>query len=219
MAGWESMEQAAEYGRGLLVGERVRLRALTDADLPQLEAWWLNPATVALQANTIRPMPPGPIREMFRKWSSNETPAAVGFCVVTVERGELLGHVSLWGDDPRNRAATMAIVIGEEHTGNGYGPEALRLLMRYGFSELGLHRIELGVYAYNTRAAAVYRRLGFTEEGRRREAVLHDGVFHDSIVMAMLQPEWRDRYGTSGAETGSRAAQESRRDAGRTAEG
>jgi RimJ/RimL family protein N-acetyltransferase len=194
MTGWETMEQAAEYGRRLLVGERVRLRALTDADLPQLEAWWLNPATVALQANTIRPMPPGPIVDMFRRWSANETPSAVAFCVVTRERDELLGHVSLWGDNPRNRAATMAIIIGEEHTGDGYGPEALEVMMRYGFSELGLHRIELAVYAYNTRAVSVYRKLGFTQEGRRRDAVLHDGVFHDEITMAILEPEWRDRY-------------------------
>ena len=56
---------------------------------------------------------------------------------------------------------------------------------------MGLHRVELGVYAYNTRAHAIYRSLGFTEEGRRREVVLHDGVFHDEIIMSMLEPEWR----------------------------
>jgi RimJ/RimL family protein N-acetyltransferase len=195
MSGWDSMEQAAEYGRGLLTGPRVRLRALVDDDLPHLEAWWLNPGTVSLQANTIRPMPPGPIADMFRKWSANDTYSSVGFCVETVERKELLGHVALWSETPRNRAATMAAVIGEEHTGSGYGPEALRVLMRYGFAEMGLHRIELDAYAFNTRAIEVYRRLGFVEEGRRRESLLHDGVFHDAIIMAILEDDWRAAAG------------------------
>jgi RimJ/RimL family protein N-acetyltransferase len=191
MSGWDNMQQAADYGRGLLTGPRVRLRPLVDEDLPHLEAWWLNPPTVALQANTIRPMPPGPIAEMFRKWSANETWSSAGFCVESLERSELLGHVSLWSEAPRNRSATMAVIIGEPHTGEGYGTEALRLLMRYGFAEMGLHRIELAVYAYNTRALAVYRSLGFTQEGRRRESVLHDGVFHDDITMSILEHEWR----------------------------
>ncbi len=190
-SGWSTMEQAANYGRGLLTGDLVRLRALAEDDLPQLEAWWLNPATVTLQANTIRPMPPGPIDNMFRKWSTNETSSAVGFCVESLQDGELLGHVSLFGDAPRNRTATLAVVIGKEHTGQGYGPDALRVLIRYGFTEMGLHHIELGVYAFNTRARAVYRALGFTEEGRRRETVLHDGIFHDDVVMSILEDEWR----------------------------
>jgi RimJ/RimL family protein N-acetyltransferase len=200
--GWQTMDEAAAYGRELLTGERVRLRALAEEDLPQLEAWWLNPATVTLQANTIRPMPPGPIADMFRNWSKNDTPSSVGFCIETLDTSQLIGHTSLWGDDPRNRAAMMAIVVGEEHTGQGYGTDALQVLLRYGFGEMGLHRIELGVYAYNTRAQAIYRSIGFTEEGRRRETVLHDGVFHDDVVMAMLEQEWRTRLKGSGRTSG-----------------
>jgi RimJ/RimL family protein N-acetyltransferase len=191
MGSWDDMEQAVDYGRGLLTGPRILLRALTDDDLPHLEAWWLNPSTVSLQANTIRPMPPGTIADMFRKWSKNDSYSSVGFCVEALERKELLGHVALWSDDPRNRAATLAVIIGDEHVGNGYGPEALRILIRYGFVEMGLHRIQLEVYAYNTRAIEVYRKLGFVEEGRRREVVLHDGDFHDEVVMAILEHEWR----------------------------
>jgi RimJ/RimL family protein N-acetyltransferase len=191
MTGWSDMTQAAAYGRGLLVGERVRLRALAEDDLPQLEAWWVHPTTVALLANTIRPMPPGPLVEMFRTWSKNETYSSVGLCIETLDTQDLLGQISLWSDDPRNRAALLGILIGEEHTGKGYGTDALRTMMRYGFAEMGLHRIELAVFAYNTRAQALYRSLGFTEEGRRRDVVLHDGVFHDEIVMSILEDEWR----------------------------
>jgi RimJ/RimL family protein N-acetyltransferase len=189
--GWQSMDEAAEYGLGLLVGERVRLRALADEDLPDLERWWLHPSTVALVANTIRPMPPGPIADMFRNWSKNETSSSVGFCIESLDTAQLLGHASLWSDTPRNRDAMLAIIVGDEHTGAGYGTDAIRALLRYGFAEMGLHRVELGVYAFNTRAHAIYRSLGFTEEGRRREVVLHDGVFHDEIVMSMLEAEWR----------------------------
>ena len=69
--------------------------------------------------------------------------------------------------------------------------DAVRVLLRFGFDGLGLHRISLGVFAFNTRALHVYRELGFTEEGRIRDHWFRDGAWHDDVRMAILAEEWR----------------------------
>ena len=122
---------------------------------------------------------------MFENWSSNDSSAGAAFCVETVE-GELVGHVALWGAEVRNRCATFAIVIGPEHQSRGLGTEATRLMVRYGFSELGLHRIELQVNADNTRGIAAYQRAGFEQEGVLRSKLFYGGQFHDQVIMAAL---------------------------------
>jgi RimJ/RimL family protein N-acetyltransferase len=137
----------------------------------------------------VRPQPAASVGEQFRRWSRNEG-GDVGFAVVDRESGVLVGHVTLYGGSLPARAGTLAVLIGDEHVGHGYGLDAVRVLTRYGFRELGLNRIELGVVAFNTRARAVYRKAGFVEEGVRRQAVFHDGVFHDHVIMAVLAQEW-----------------------------
>ena len=124
---------------------------------------------------------------MFTNWSRNDSSSGAAFCVETVE-GELVGHVALWGADVRNRCATFAIVIAPQHQSQGLGTEATRLMMNYGFNELGLHRIELQVSADNTRGVAAYQRAGFAQEGLLRSKLFYGGQFHDQVVMAALSP-------------------------------
>jgi RimJ/RimL family protein N-acetyltransferase len=104
--------------------------------------------------------------------------------------GRLVGHVTLYGASLLTRAASLTVMIGSEHVGSGYGTDAVRVLTDYGFREMGLNRIELRVFAFNARARAVYRKVGFVEEGVAREALFHDGAFHDEVRMAVLAREW-----------------------------
>ena len=62
--------------------------------------------------------------------------------------------------------------------------------MKYAFLEQNLHRVGLTVYEYNSKAQALYERLGFVVEGRKRQAVYHDGHYYDHISMGMLCSEW-----------------------------
>ncbi len=160
----------------------MRLRELQDGDLSRLVAWWRDPE-VARFNDRIQPRPSSSLEEMFKSWSSNDSSGGAALCVETVE-GELVGHVALWGAEGRNRCATFAIVIGPEHQSRGLGTEATRLMMSYGFDELGLHRIELQVNADNPRGVAAYRRAGFEHEGVLRSKLFYAGQFHDQVVMA-----------------------------------
>ena len=187
----ETSEDAQRYGRELLVGERVRLRPLRDEDLPALERWWADPAVQVLQQLAVRPRPVGTTSDAFRRWSANEDGSGAGFSVETTE-GEFIGHVTLWGAKLPERDAHFAILIGPDHVGRGYGTEATRLMVRYGFLAMNLHRIQLEVFAFNSRARRAYAKAGFVEEGVRRDAVWIAGGYADEVLMSVLRSEWRD---------------------------
>jgi RimJ/RimL family protein N-acetyltransferase len=181
---------AQQYGRGLLTGERVRLRPLDERDLPHLERWWVDPEWQVLQQQSVRPRPDGPAQELFRRWSANDSASSVGFSVDARATGEFVGHVTLWGAALPARSASLGIIIGPNHVGHGYGTDAVRVAARYGFRAMGLHRIGLELLAFNTRGRRAYEKAGFQVEGVRRESVFIDGAFEDELIMGLLRQDW-----------------------------
>jgi RimJ/RimL family protein N-acetyltransferase len=194
-AAWSGMEEALGYGEQLLRGDTVRLRASTDEELTVLEHWWNEPAVAMFNARAVRPRPPGLRIDHLRTWVANEDGAlGTGFSVITLAGEEFAGHVGLFAADPKERVATFGIALGPPFWGRGLGTDATRVMVRYGFLELGLHRIELRVWAFNQRAVAAYASAGFQVEGRLREVVFHDGRWHDELLMAQLDRDWRANH-------------------------
>lgn len=106
--------------------------------------------------------------------------------------GKLIGVIDLRDAEPEIGNAELDVYIGdaEYRNGGGYGTEALHLMCRYGFNAMRLHMITLWVVAGNERARHVYRKVGFSEDGRHREAfVAMDGERHDMILMSLLKGE------------------------------
>ena len=100
-------------------------------------------------------------------------------CYIILEKQSKkpIGITSLINIDHKNRNAECIIDIGEKEVwGKGYGSEAMKL-----------HRISLRVFSFNGGAIKLYEELGFQQEGRAREAIFRDGVWHDIIHMAILQ--------------------------------
>jgi len=103
----------------------------------------------------------------------------------------LIGHISIHDIDHFNRTAFFGIIIGEkEHRGKGYGTEAVRLILNYGFKTLNLNNIMLSVHEDNHAAKTCYKKIGFKEAGRRREWVFKDGKYIDKIYMDILAREF-----------------------------
>ena len=186
----DDVDEAAQYAQSLFAGQSVRLRPLREEDLPYLEQWWFDPAIVVLQNATVLPRPEGAVSEQFLQWSANTDSSSVGFSIELIESGEFIGHVTLFGRNAINQSATLAIILGPEFHGRGYGTDAVRLTLRYGFLQLGLNRVELRTWAFNTRGIAAYANAGFVEEGRLREAVFFNGRRHDEVIMAILGDDW-----------------------------
>jgi RimJ/RimL family protein N-acetyltransferase len=184
---------ALAYGDDVLVGQRVRLRGVREADLASLSGWLMDPAIAMMQTYRALPVSEATAKAKFANWSSNER-EDVGFAVETRDADPVLvGHVSLFGVRPKDGCATLGIGLGREFVGQGYGSDAVRVMVSYGFREMGLHRVQLEVSAFNTAGLRAYVRAGFTEEGRRREAIYHDGQWYDDVLMGILRAEWSPR--------------------------
>jgi RimJ/RimL family protein N-acetyltransferase len=182
-------DDAFAYADTLFVGDQVRLRGTRDDDLPALAATLMDPAIRVTQSRVAAPLSEATAREMISEWAANKG-HDVGFSIETLEASELVGHVGLFGIDAKDQSGTVGIMLVRQHLGRGYGTDAMRLIVGYGFRELGLHRIGLNVHAYNARAIAAYRKVGFVEEGRQREAIHRDGHWYDSVQMSILAHEW-----------------------------
>jgi len=104
---------------------------------------------------------------------------------------KLIGNCGLHAIDWKNRVAEVGITLGEkEYQSKGYGTEAMELLLDYGFKTLNLNRIKLRVYEFNSRAINSYKKIGFVEEGRMRQAIFINGEYHNIIFMSILQEVW-----------------------------
>jgi len=111
-----------------------------------------------------------------------------------ITRGELdgpcIGHVGLYQIDHRVRQAEFGIMIGDKESwGLGIGATLTMFAANYGFDMLNLNRVHLTVLANNERAVALYRRLGFKEEGCLRQAQFKNGQYLDVLVMSLLREE------------------------------
>ena len=108
-----------------------------------------------------------------------------------IETDTLIGQITLELFDLTNRRADLAVGIEDTaQLGKGLGSEAITLVLEYAFDVLKLHRISLRVADYNLRAIHAYRKCGFVIEGREREAAFVDGVWHDDVMMAILDREY-----------------------------
>ncbi len=103
-----------------------------------------------------------------------------------------IGDIGLMDIDWRTRAAEVGILIGEKSFWNqGYGSEAMRLMLKHAFDTLNLNRVFLRVYDHNPRAIRAYEKVGFVHEGRMRQARYYAGEYFDVLLMSVLRSEWQ----------------------------
>jgi RimJ/RimL family protein N-acetyltransferase len=103
-----------------------------------------------------------------------------------------IGNCGYHNIDWRCRSAEVGIFIGEKQLWNqGYGTEAMRMLLRYGFDTLNLNRIMLEVYETNKRGQKAYEKAGFKLEGRKRQGMYKNGRYIDILLMSVLRDEWQ----------------------------
>ncbi|MFI7066906.1 GNAT family N-acetyltransferase [Kribbella sp. NPDC050124] len=170
-----------------LAGELVILRPVDEGDYEVLAAAIADPEVTRLMGSR------GELGRKTREWyrTRKDQTDRIDLAIVDKATGETVGETALYQWDPDNHSCTFRILIGPAGQGRGLGTEATRLIVGYGIEEVGLHRIGLGVFAFNPRAQRTYEKAGFVVEGRLREALYWDGEWVDSIVMSVLAPEWK----------------------------
>ena len=122
-------------------------------------------------------------------------PESFGRFVVEAD-GEPAGMVGFHVANERNRIARLEqLAIHPRFRGRRLADEAARQFQRLLLEELGYHRLELEIYAFNERACVHAERAGYTREGRKRRAYRKDGEWVDSVLYAIVaedldRPGW-----------------------------
>ncbi|WP_423408134.1 GNAT family N-acetyltransferase [Heyndrickxia sp. MSNUG] len=171
----------------LFRGQFLKLTAKRDGDAEIIAKWDEDPEYLRnVDTDIARPRP----HQSFEN-EGNPSPNSFYFRLRTIEEDRLIGFVVIHSIEWNNRAGMLAIGIGDARDRNkGYGSDALKLILRYAFHELNLHRVGLDVIEYNAGAIRAYQKAGFQIEGRMRQAVHRDGKIHDRIMMGILGSEW-----------------------------
>jgi RimJ/RimL family protein N-acetyltransferase len=169
-----------------MVGEKCYLSPIDTNDAEKFTEW-LNDfeVTVNLQTyNTVLNV------ENEKAFLENLTKTH-NYSIIEKKNDELLGICGFGDIDQVNQTAEVGIFIGNKtYWGNGYGTEALMLLLDYGFKALNLHNILLRVYDYNKRAMRIYEKIGFKKIGVRRAALHRNLKKHDIIFMDIVSNEY-----------------------------
>ena len=173
-----------------LTGERIVLREFRQEDISGIRSWVNDADAVRYMGGAF--MRPQTWEESESYLSNILNGGAGGVNLVIAEKSgkRYLGQCALTRVDQTARHAELAIVMAPDSAGRGYGREAVRLLLDYGFRQMNLNRVYLRVYAENERAVRCYQACGFREEGRQREQVYFDGHYGDVLEMGILRREF-----------------------------
>jgi RimJ/RimL family protein N-acetyltransferase len=170
----------------MLAGDRVCLGPLLRSDGPLLFGW-LNTLSVGRFNGAYRPTDEAKFDQWFA--AAGADPARVVFAIRRKSDMRLLGFVQIVDINAAHRTASLGILIGAANDrGQGFGQEAIRLAVDFGWQDLNLQRLTLFVFGDNPQAARAYQNVGFEIEGTMRRAAYVDGRFQDITVMGMLRP-------------------------------
>lgn len=168
-------------------GERVFLSPIDPDDAPQFVAWLSDLELTRFMLGSSWVLGLGAEREFLTKMAAGQN----HFAIVETATGRLLGACGFDGIDDRQGTAEVGIFVREKSFwGRGYGTEALRLLLDFGFAIRNYHNILLKVKAFNTRAIRSYEKVGFRTIGVRREAFRHGTVYVDEVLMDCLATDF-----------------------------
>ncbi len=176
-------------------GKMVRLRSFELEDLDSIMQQW-NKINLRRELGPIVPHSRKEREDWIRKtWVDRRNGKAYAFAIDDLKTGEFLGHCILNNVRSINRTASISVAIYDENNrSKGYGTDAVRVLLKFGFDYLNLHRIGLNVFDTNPRAIHVYEKVGFKKVGIIRHTDFVGGVYVNDVAMDILEDEWRELY-------------------------
>ncbi|MGH2365094.1 MAG: GNAT family N-acetyltransferase [Chloroflexota bacterium] len=173
------------------MGRRIRLREVTRGDLDAAWRWASDEAFFRYLPNAQ------PTRDEEVVWLESVIAESHGsprrqyqLGIELIETGELVGMVRLGIESAVHRSASLGYGLRADQWGQGLTTEAAGLLIGFGFETLGLHRVWATHHPENLASRRILDKLGFQEEGRRRDDRYVRGRWYDAIVCSILDHEW-----------------------------
>ncbi|QZX99927.1 GNAT family N-acetyltransferase [Halobaculum rubrum] len=173
-------------GPTFLSGESVSLCTVEEGDISFVHET-VNSPDIRKTMQPSRPYSLNEIRSLFT--ADPESSSAVRF-VVAVDT-EAVGLVGYSIEDTSAGIAEPSCWIHPSNWGEGYGSEAIELLVEYGFKQRRLHKFVAEVVEFNDASKRLVEKVGFVEEGRLREQDFVDGQYHDCVLYGLLATEWQ----------------------------
>lgn len=113
------------------------------------------------------------------------------FCIALRETGKVIGTIGFMWVSNENRSAEVGYSLSRAHWNKGYMTEALAAVLRFGFEELNLNRIEAQHECANPASGRVMEHVGMRREGTLKERLYNKSRFVDVELYAILREEWR----------------------------
>lgn len=173
-------------------GERIRLRAIEQKDLEAVTQDFGEYDTAAENFNSQIGFPSHreEDRVNFENLRKREPGDDSFYWIIENHDGETVGEISTFDCDRRVGVFKYAILIRRPYWRCGYATEAITLVRRYYFRELGYQKLTALVYSFNERSLRMHEKLGFVFEGRLRRTVYTNGRHYDTICFGMTKEEF-----------------------------
>ncbi|MHA4044065.1 GNAT family N-acetyltransferase [Bacillus cereus] len=124
----------------------------------------------------------------------NNDSSRYDFAICLQSTEEMIGELSILDIDEENKRAGFRIsMLSIALTGQGYGTEAIKIVLRFVFEQLSLNRLQLEVFSHNLRGIKAYEKVGFAKEGTLRQSLFYNDTYSDGIIMAILKSDYIER--------------------------
>ena len=174
------------------IGDRLYLSPMNPNDVEKYVEWISSPIVSDGMGNTSNILTEAVDKEFIETALKNGDKC---FAIILLKNDELIGNCSIYVKSANDGVSELGIFIGDEKfRNNGYGQEALNLLLDYGFNYLNLNSVYLSVFSFNDVAIHCYKKIGFREAGRLRENYFLNGKYYDVVYMDILKREFNGSY-------------------------
>lgn len=184
----DATQDTSRFQNPFIIGDRLYLRPLEPAQDNHLYSTWMNDAEIRRYFSVY---PTSDTRGKERLENLYKDTRHILFGVVLKEDNRLIGLVGLKDINVLNQSAEFYVIIGDRNIqGRGYGTEATKMMLQYGFLELNLNRIQTQDMEDNIGGWRADEKAGFKYEGTMREVIPRFGKYHDVRVYSILKREY-----------------------------
>ena len=189
----------------LFEAKDVRFGPIDHETHPEIESKWTHDAEFIrlMDFNPARPLSPAMVKKQYESIEKkmDEDKNLFYFTVRARPDDRLIGKAMLEWINWTNGNGWIWLGIGEaDSRKKGYGSQALTMLLRYAFAELSLFRVSAALAEYNEPALHLFRKFGFVEDTRRREALQRDNRRWHLMSYGLLRSEWKQQTKPGGAQ-------------------
>ncbi|WDF61450.1 GNAT family N-acetyltransferase [Flavobacterium sp. KACC 22758] len=166
--------------------ERLLLRRITNDDVNEVFELRSNPETMKFIPRPLVKDNEDALQHIAMIEEKIETNIGINWAITLKDNPKLLGIIGYYRMQPENYRAEIGYMLSPDFHGKGIIPEAVNVLLKYGFENLKLHSIEAVIDPENYASEKVLQKCGFVKEAHLREAEFWEGKFLDKVIYSLL---------------------------------